>query len=135
MNDQTAGGIVVRNKKICLISQSRMNKPYWVIPKGHIEKGETIEQTAKREIFEETGLNDIKQIKKIGIITRLGGNNKGGWVPKDIHCFLYRTKQKQVKTNERSIKPHWMNFQKVISLLYFKEERSFLLEHKKELGV
>lgn len=29
---------------------------HWGFPKGHVEKGETEEETAKREVFEETGI-------------------------------------------------------------------------------
>ena len=32
------------------------NNSYWVFPKGHPEAGETPEQTAKRELIEETGM-------------------------------------------------------------------------------
>ncbi len=34
-------------------------KDRWTIPKGHIEEGESARQTAKREIQEETGLEDM----------------------------------------------------------------------------
>ena len=30
---------------------------YWAFPKGHVENGETEEETAKREIKEETGID------------------------------------------------------------------------------
>ena len=33
-----------------------LNGGHWAFPKGHVEKGETEEQTALREILEETGL-------------------------------------------------------------------------------
>lgn len=35
-------------------------KKRWSIPKGHVESGETLEQTALREIGEETGLTKLK---------------------------------------------------------------------------
>jgi 8-oxo-dGTP pyrophosphatase MutT (NUDIX family) len=33
---------------------------YWALPKGHQEVGETDEQTARRELAEETGITDVK---------------------------------------------------------------------------
>lgn len=38
----------------------------WSVPGGHLEFGEKIEQTAKREVFEETGVR-INNIKVAGI--------------------------------------------------------------------
>ena len=43
-------------------------KNRWTIPKGHIEPGETAQQTAKREIGEEAGLKDVKVIGWLGKI-------------------------------------------------------------------
>ena len=57
--EKSCGGIVFfRNKastRILLVKNN--NGRYWSFPKGHIEIGETEEQTAAREIKEETSLD------------------------------------------------------------------------------
>lgn len=70
VREPTAGGIVFRrNKKgeieILLIQDA---KDRWTIPKGHIEEGETAQQTAVREIAEEAGLKDTEVIGWLGKI-------------------------------------------------------------------
>lgn len=70
VREPTAGGIIFRrNKKgeveILLIQDS---KDRWTIPKGHIEEGETAQETAVREVGEEAGLTDIEVICWLGKI-------------------------------------------------------------------
>jgi len=70
VREPTAGGIVFRRNKhneveILLIQDA---KDRWTIPKGHIEEGETAQQTAKREIGEEAGLTDTEVLGWLGKI-------------------------------------------------------------------
>lgn len=71
VREPTAGGIVFRRNdtnneiEILLIQDS---KDRWTIPKGHIEEGETAQETAVREIGEEAGLKDTKVICWLGKI-------------------------------------------------------------------
>ena len=70
VREPTAGGIVFRHGKtggveILLIQDA---KDRWTIPKGHIEEGETAQQTAKREIGEEAGLKDVEVLGWLGKI-------------------------------------------------------------------
>ena len=51
---RSAGGLVVLGSRILLISTQAGRR--WQLPKGHIEAGETPEQTAVREVREETGV-------------------------------------------------------------------------------
>ena len=61
VREPTAGGVVYRKGKsgkieILLIQDA---KDRWTIPKGHIEDGEKANETAGREIQEETGLKEV----------------------------------------------------------------------------
>ena len=54
-----AGGVVYRVKDATLellLVSSRYDKSIWVLPKGHIEPGESSDETAVREVFEEAGV-------------------------------------------------------------------------------
>ena len=56
--EKSCGAVVFRQEsdkhKVLLIKH--INGGHWSFPKGHVEKDETEEETATREIFEETGL-------------------------------------------------------------------------------
>lgn len=70
VREPTAGGVVFRRAKdgeveILLIQDA---KDRWTIPKGHIEEGETAQQTAKREIGEEAGLTNVEVLGWLGKI-------------------------------------------------------------------
>ena len=56
--EKSCGAVVFRNKNdnIQVLLIRHLTGGHWAFPKGHVEKGETEEQTALREILEETGL-------------------------------------------------------------------------------
>ena len=57
-----AGGLVVNPKKEILFI---FRNGVWDLPKGWIEKGETIESAATREVEEECGVFNLKIIKSL----------------------------------------------------------------------
>ena len=64
-----AGGIIVKDGKFVSI----MRKGIPDLPKGHIEKGETPEVAALREVEEETGIGHLQIIKEL---------------PSSWHCYF-----------------------------------------------
>ncbi len=63
----TAAGVVVTNKSNQLLVFKRIETGVWDLPGGHMDIGESLEETAIRETFEETGiiLNNIELIKLV----------------------------------------------------------------------
>lgn len=51
-------GVLVKNKDKYLLAKEKLEggKEYWIVPGGKVEFGEAIEDAAKREILEETGI-------------------------------------------------------------------------------
>ncbi|BDR53878.1 hypothetical protein KIM372_17850 [Bombiscardovia nodaiensis] len=58
VREYSAGGLIFDQAgQVAIIARhSRSGHLEWCLPKGHIEKGETPEQTAVREVHEETGI-------------------------------------------------------------------------------
>ncbi|EFA22434.1 NUDIX hydrolase [Bifidobacterium gallicum] len=58
VREYSAGGLVFdEHGRVAIIARhSRSGHLEWCLPKGHIEKGETPQQTAVREVHEETGI-------------------------------------------------------------------------------
>lgn len=54
MKEISAGGVVFNSKKILLL---RKFNGGWVLPKGHVKKGEKFSETALREVKEESGVD------------------------------------------------------------------------------
>ena len=51
---QAAGGVALRDGKVCVVHRSRYDD--WSLPKGKLDAGESFEDAALREVWEEAGL-------------------------------------------------------------------------------
>lgn len=128
----SAGGVVAKkiNGKIHVLLIRDKKYSDWVMAKGHVEEGETIEQAALREVSEEAGVNDVKIIKLLGTYKRYV---KKADENKTIHYFLMVAGDKvdlnkDLSTEKDEIK--WFPIDNIPDL--FLEEQKDLIEKNKD---
>ncbi|WP_419870333.1 NUDIX hydrolase [Chryseobacterium sp. CT-SW4] len=81
---EAAGGIVSRDNGDILFIK-RLGK--WDLPKGKMEKGESREESAIREIEEETNLTDVKLVEFINTTYHIYVERNGDKILKCTHWF------------------------------------------------
>ena len=113
--EKSCGGIIFyktkQNTKILLVKNN--NGRYWSFPKGHIEEGETEQETAIREIKEETGL-DVTIVRNFREISEYCPFGK---IRKRVVFFLARAFTDNVKIQEEEIDSYiWVDLQQARKL-------------------
>jgi len=87
-----AGGGLVQNEKGEILFIFRRGK--WDLPKGKLDKGETLEHCAVREVREETGLRDIHLVGPL-LITWHTYDESGKHFLKETHWFRMTARSDQ----------------------------------------
>ncbi len=87
INIDAAGGIVKRDGELLFIFRNET----WDLPKGKIDKGETAEAAALREVEEECGISDLRIVKKLPstfhVYRSTHPTNHGKWIFKQTFWF------------------------------------------------
>jgi 8-oxo-dGTP pyrophosphatase MutT (NUDIX family) len=124
MNKVTSvGGLVVKGPLLMLI---KLESGRYAIPKGHTEANESLEQTALREVEEETGIK--AQIQGyLGELVRQAKENSGEIVEKTIK--VYRMQQIGLSDHEQDEDSEWVLIDDAIKNMHFIEEANFIKEY------
>jgi len=123
----SAGGIVIKNAnsmKVLLIKDSYGR---WTWPKGHIEEGESAEDTALREISEETGLKNIRIKERVGE-QEYWFTLKGEKIFKTVHIFLVESfGNEELKVQKEEIQlVEWFSPKEAIARIEYEGSREIL---------
>lgn len=116
-----AGGVVFKphgNEPLYLILTAKSNPGHWVLPKGHIEKGETEEQTALREIREEGGVN--------GKVRGAAGATHFHHHDEDIRTEFYIVERESDIPPVEDRQRRWCTYKKALDLLTFDDQKNIL---------
>ena len=88
-NAVSAGGVIYRRapEGIEIVLVSRIAERLWALPKGTPDPGESLEQTALREVREETGL-EVRILEPLGQVRYRYTAPDGARVQKVVHHYL-----------------------------------------------
>ncbi len=140
--EKSAGGVIFRKEDgktyyLLLHYKTESNRGgHWGFSKGHVENGETEEETTKREIFEETGIKDIiiipgfKELEKYFFRRNYGlkgeAKKTAPWVFKSVIFYLAETKTREVKISEEHSDFLWLPYEEAFKKLTFKNAKNIL---------
>ena len=123
----SCGGLVIfRGKILVLYKNYRSRYEGWVLPKGTVEEGESYEETALREVREESGAKAV--IEKFIGTSRYSFSVPEGEVEKEVHWFLMKSGNYYSKPQweEYFIDSGYYKYHEACHLLKFANERQIL---------
>ena len=133
----SAGGVVFRKRarriEVALISVGSDNR--WQLPKGLVDRGESPEAAALREVREETGLN-AEIIERIDRVEYWYVSKEEGQrirYHKFVYFFLLRYKSGDVKDHDLEVnEARWFDIDPAVQSLAFDNEKK-IMEKAKEM--
>jgi len=123
MQEKSAGIVVVNDGKFLLLLY---DAGHWDFPKGHIEKDESSEQAALRELKEETGISDAEILPGFAESIHYFFKKEGRLVSKDVVFFAARTKTSDVKLSFEHKDFIWLPFNDALAKLTYKNAKEVL---------
>ena len=131
---EAAGGIVEKDGKLLMIYRRKM----WDIPKGKLDKGETIQECAVREVEEETGVK-VKIDQKIEAVWHTYVTRKK-YILKKTHWYAMNClndKKLAPQKGEGIKKVEWMDMDQVRVALHesYRSIRYVMQEYTKMMKV
>jgi bis(5'-nucleosidyl)-tetraphosphatase len=125
--EHSAGAIIFRREgEPVYFLLLHYGEGHWGAPKGHIEKGETIEDTVRREVEEETGLTDIQFKNGFKETIQYFFHKPEGKVFKTVVFLLGETKIKEIKISFEHTGYKWLPLKEALAETTYRDEKKVL---------
>ena len=135
VREVSAGGVIYRRRddqiEVALIHTAKR----WGLPKGHVEEGERVEETAVREVREETGLAG-KLDRRLGQISyTYRGKSRDGKpvrIAKRVTFFLLEYLEGEVHGHDYEVdEARWFPLDEACAKLSFATEKNIVRRAKR----
>lgn len=125
--ERSCGAVVYRkinnDYRYLLIRNRRSSN--WSFPKGHVEAGESSEETAKREVLEETGLH-VELIPGFVSKSQYSIQNR---IQKTVQLYVATTQDTHTKIQAEEIEDYvWLTFENALKNLKFENDKTILTD-------
>lgn len=131
MKKEKSCGCIIFNakKEILLLHQ---NAGHWGLPKGHVEEGETEEQTAIREVKEETNIDVVINTNYRYSMTY----NPKEDVEKEVVYFIAENTSNNIKPQQEEVQEViWLDIDNAINTITYENSKELLKKVKKDLNL
>jgi len=125
--ERSCGAIVYRkiNGIVRYLLIKNKHSANWGFPKGHVENGENSEETATREVLEETGIN-IDILPDFRSVSEYRLQNK---VEKSVIIFLAKTDDTNTIIQPEEIDDYvWLDYDKALNRVKFENDKKILMD-------
>ena len=99
---------------------------HWDFPKGHVEKGEELEDTARREVFEETGINKIEIIPGFRQVMKYFIGPREAKKLKFVTFFVASTNQEEVTISDEHQGFSWLTYDEAFKSITYRNSKKLL---------
>ena len=122
MQERSAGIVVVNDGRFLLL---HYDAGHWDFPKGHIEKDESPEEAALRELKEETGIS-AEILPGFAEKIHYFYKKEGKLVSKDVVFFIAKTKTSDVRLSFEHKGFIWLPFKDAVERLTYDNAKEVL---------
>jgi len=131
--EKSAGAIIFRlehNTPYYLLlhypSSAKTKNEYWDLPKGHVESGETEEETARREVEEETGLQELKFFEGFREEIHYWFRSENKTISKTVAFYLAQTTQEKITISPEHVGFQWLPYEKALDALTYQNAKQIV---------
>jgi 8-oxo-dGTP diphosphatase len=116
---EAAGGVVEQDGLIAIVHRPRYDD--WSLPKGKLDKNESSERAALREVQEETGLS-CQLIEELDPVSYT--DNRGR--PKNVRYWRMKVLSGEFEVNDEVDELRWLSKAEALDLLSYEHDRELV---------
>jgi bis(5'-nucleosidyl)-tetraphosphatase len=125
-HEKSCGAVVsLKNSEVNYLLL-RYGAGHWDFVKGNVEPNESEKDTVIRELREETGIVDARFIDDFREKIEYFYRRQGATIHKEVIFFLIETHTEKVKLSYEHVGYTWLNYQRAMEKLTFKNAKDVL---------
>jgi bis(5'-nucleosidyl)-tetraphosphatase len=123
-HEHSAGAVIFRRENgQVLYLILHYEEGHWGCAKGHTENTETVEQTARREIREETGLTDLTFMPGFVELNQYSFMSQGQIIDKTVTMLLADSAGSHITLSDEHLGSEWLPFEAALERITYPNEK------------